>query len=288
MIMGPFHNINDLILTVWPRTMSLGTGLKNLTMILDHPRNRIPILPKYNWSLNKAANDLVGNLSGETLLFSEDYHDRNSVWNHIIRRLSNAYNNSEYRGYTSFMRKMDDLTTYVGLTFIINGDYLDLSVTMYYNNLYSELPYDIFCFTILQELMALELKKKLGKYKHSVDHPCITDNEKIPALNTLDAMTLDMESDTKMPSLLPPSIHIHHVQDFVKHLLKMESELKQNKINFEAALSSIVHHHIYPIPLFTAAWCWRRLMKQGSSTMNIRMIGELLREKLGNVFTYCF
>ncbi|MGR9296998.1 thymidylate synthase [Rhizobium leguminosarum] len=52
--------------------------------------------------------------------------------------------------------------------FLIRDDRLHLSVTMRSNDAYFGLPHDVFCFTMLQEMMARRLGCEIGEYYHYV------------------------------------------------------------------------------------------------------------------------
>jgi thymidylate synthase len=54
------------------------------------------------------------------------------------------------------------------MQFIVRDEKLNLLVTMRSNDAVKGLPHDIFCFTMLQEMMAVRLSKKLGYYKQFV------------------------------------------------------------------------------------------------------------------------
>jgi thymidylate synthase len=54
------------------------------------------------------------------------------------------------------------------LQFMIRGDRLHLFTHMRSNDAWLGLPHDVFCFTMLQEIMARSLSVELGTYKHSV------------------------------------------------------------------------------------------------------------------------
>ena len=54
------------------------------------------------------------------------------------------------------------------LQFMVRNGKLHLLVNMRSNDVYFGLPHDVFCFTMLQELMARTLSVELGTYKHSV------------------------------------------------------------------------------------------------------------------------
>ena len=54
------------------------------------------------------------------------------------------------------------------LQFMVRRDRLNLIVYMRSNDAYLGLPHDVFCFTMLQEVMAARLAVELGTYRHMV------------------------------------------------------------------------------------------------------------------------
>ncbi|QDG93250.1 thymidylate synthase [Rhizobium sp. NIBRBAC000502774] len=54
------------------------------------------------------------------------------------------------------------------MQFFVRKERLHMSVTMRSNDAYLGLPHDVFCFTMLQEMMARRLKCELGEYYHYV------------------------------------------------------------------------------------------------------------------------
>ena len=54
------------------------------------------------------------------------------------------------------------------LQFMVRGEELSLIAHMRSNDAYGGLPHDIFCFTMLQEIMARKLSIEVGTYKHMV------------------------------------------------------------------------------------------------------------------------
>lgn len=59
-----------------------------------------------------------------------------------------------------------DLPCTIGLQFFVRREALDLYVFMRSNDVFRGLPHDLFCFTMIQELMASLLKLKTGEYVH--------------------------------------------------------------------------------------------------------------------------
>jgi thymidylate synthase len=54
------------------------------------------------------------------------------------------------------------------LQFMVRKGELQMMTSMRSNDVYKGLPHDIFCFTMLQEILARELDVELGTYKHAV------------------------------------------------------------------------------------------------------------------------
>lgn len=61
-----------------------------------------------------------------------------------------------------------DIPCTTTMQFHRRGGILHMSVTMRSNDAYLGLPHDVFCFTMLQELVAAELDLELGEYIHMV------------------------------------------------------------------------------------------------------------------------
>jgi thymidylate synthase len=50
--------------------------------------------------------------------------------------------------------------------FFVRNEYLDMVTTMRSNDAYLGLPHDVFCFTMLQEIIARSLGRQMGVYRH--------------------------------------------------------------------------------------------------------------------------
>jgi len=66
------------------------------------------------------------------------------------------------------VEKHNDVPCTCTLQFMNRKDRLDLFVSMRSNDVYWGLPHDVFCFTMLQEVMARSLSVEVGTYKHAV------------------------------------------------------------------------------------------------------------------------
>lgn len=65
-------------------------------------------------------------------------------------------------------RRWPEVPCTMTLQFLVREARLDLIVTMRSNDAYLGLPHDVFCFTMLQELVARDLGVELGTYRHFV------------------------------------------------------------------------------------------------------------------------
>lgn len=75
----------------------------------------------------------------------------------------------------------DDVPCTTTLQFHRRGGVLHMSVTMRSNDAYLGLPHDVFCFTMIQELVAAELCLDLGEYIHMVGSMHLYDGDKARA-----------------------------------------------------------------------------------------------------------
>ena len=72
------------------------------------------------------------------------------------------------------------------LQFLQRGAKLNLIIYMRSNDAYWGLPHDVFCFTMLQEIVARDLNIDLGSYKHMVGSLHLYDEKKDDAQRFLD------------------------------------------------------------------------------------------------------
>jgi thymidylate synthase len=64
--------------------------------------------------------------------------------------------------------KHNEIPCTTTLQFLARNGHLDLVVTMRSNDAYIGLPHDVFCFTMLQEVIARTLNLEIGRYRHFV------------------------------------------------------------------------------------------------------------------------
>ncbi|NOT88393.1 MAG: thymidylate synthase [Lysobacter sp.] len=165
---------------------------------IKNPRNRLTSLKARKWSPSLAAAELAWHLRGDTdveaLAFYtprwRDFADtdgqvrgscygarifeplagKGSQWNNV-RNLLNSDHQSRravlnFRIEEDVSRPTKDLSCTNTLQFIIRDRKLHAFTNMRSNDAIWGVPYDVFLFTILQEMMALELGTELGSYHH--------------------------------------------------------------------------------------------------------------------------
>lgn len=122
-----------------------------------------------------------------------------------------------------------DIPCTTTMQFHRRGGVLHMSVTMRSNDAYLGLPHDVFCFTMLQELMAAELDLDLGEYIHMVGSMHLYDCDKGKAERYLKE---GYQRASEMPAM-PRS----HPFRKVEELLAFERKVRdQQKVDPDAQL----------------------------------------------------
>jgi thymidylate synthase len=201
---------------------------------ITNPLGRITTLSKRNWNYPAALGELAWHLSGSNSVgfistylkqwknYSEDgvhilgscygykiFHSSSrspSQWSCLIdlfkkdiytrRGVLDLYSSEE--GLSS---SIPDVACTCTLQFIVRSGRVDLFVNMRSNDLIWGLPYDIFFFTFLQELLAKELNLKLGKYFHFAGSLHIYDKHLSLAKDILNNNSGKNLSDNSMPEM---------------------------------------------------------------------------------------
>ncbi|WP_407865460.1 thymidylate synthase [Phyllobacterium phragmitis] len=165
---------------------------------ISDPRSRLLTSRIRKWSLPLALGELCWHLRGDDNITSLAYYAKAweqftddgttvsgscygkklfsktasglSVWDKLKSLLTN--DPQTRRAAVSFLRDGDriedsrDISCVISIQFILRNGYLDMFTNMRSNDLYLGLPYDVFVFSFLQELMCIELGCRLGKYHH--------------------------------------------------------------------------------------------------------------------------
>ena len=110
------------------------------------------------------------------------------------------------------------------LQFLIRNDALSLFVYMRSNDAYFGLTHDVFCFTMLQEIMARKLEVELGHYKHMVGSLHLYEVQRRPATQFLD-------EGLQPTRICMPNMPSGDPWPAIGWLLKQESEIRRGLVD---------------------------------------------------------
>lgn len=175
--------------------------LCNVNFCLSNPLNRITNNSKRKWKLPLAIGEFAWHVSGSNNLDFITYYARQwknfsndgklisqscygykifkkdisgeSQWHRLIKLLKkDKYSRRAVLDLYDSDKGIDyfakDIACVCTVQFLIRNEKLDVIVNMRSNDLIWGLPYDIYLFTMLQEMLALELGIGLGRYYHNV------------------------------------------------------------------------------------------------------------------------
>jgi thymidylate synthase len=114
------------------------------------------------------------------------------------------------------------------LQFFIRDDRLMMFTNMRSNDVFIGVPYDVFAFTMLQEILARTLDVEVGTYKHAVGSLHLYDKNRKAAQQYLAEGWQETVSMPPMPLGDPWPV--------LRTLLKLESEIRQGEIPDVASL----------------------------------------------------
>jgi len=165
---------------------------------------------------------------------------------------------------TDLAKPHKDVPCTCTLQFLIRGGKLDLVVYMRSNDVIKGLPHDIFCFTMLQEIVARIMSVDLGIYKHCVGSLHLYDADKFKA----DSFIREGWQSTK--SAMPP-MPDGDPRPAITLLLKAEASVRRRTYNdskrsAEDASSPYWADLIRLLKIFN----YRRRRKKGTLIQRIR------------------
>ena len=102
--------------------------------------------------------------------------------------------------------------------FLLRDGRLHMSVTMRSNDAYFGLPHDVFCFTMIQEMMARRLGAELGEYLQYVSSMHVYDSK-------LEAMAEYVNEGVQQTVEMPP-MPAGNPFKIVDHLVRVEQQLR--------------------------------------------------------------
>ncbi len=130
---------------------------------------------------------------------------------------------SDSKDYKFRAEKFHSPPCTIGLHFYVRNEKLNLTVYMRSNDAYLGLPHDVFCFTMLQELVALRTNTALGVYTHCVTSMHVYE----PHLQKIkDYLNEGLHEPIEMPSMVDCS-------DEMLNLVSKEFDPKIKKSNLQ-------------------------------------------------------
>ena len=175
--------------------------VRALSISIANPRRRYISLPPRRWSFGYALGEFCWHARGSSNVEEISFYSRRwremsddgrsirgscygaqifqardrgeSQW-HLVRRVLDADPASRRAtfafsdGMNADLLRSRDINCATTLQFYVRANKLEAIATMRSNDVILGLPYDIFLFTMLQEMMAVELGLELGSYHHFV------------------------------------------------------------------------------------------------------------------------
>lgn len=243
---------------------SIGSGkptreLMNYTFMLSSPRDRLPaaaaVCPE-PFSLPLAAARFVWMMSGSDRLesirhysagaakFSDDgfvvpgssygsrlFYARPGLDQiaHVVKALTDDQSSRRAMATVyqpeDVARKSNDIPCTFGLSFMIRGDRLHVTTIMRSNNAWQLLPYNIFEFSLLAEVVAERIGIDFGTYAHHCLSLHLYEKDYQYAEDWLDIVQRSDGFD--IPTVeMDPICARHDVQSKVESLLKLEESIR--------------------------------------------------------------
>ena len=199
-----FHNelrrVMDCGEPVSPRGLPT-VELTDAVFRIERPRARLILNPKRRWSIFYALGEFMWHLSASDDLrfiayysrlwseFSDDAHSvagscygrrifspdhgKPSLWQRILHLLRHDADTRQavialFDAHADLDSASRDVPCSCVLQFLLRGNSVNLIVYMRSNDLMLGFGYDVFFFTLLQEMLAMELGLPLGWYQHAV------------------------------------------------------------------------------------------------------------------------
>lgn len=320
LLLGAINYVLEHGKNVKPRGLACREVLAT-QLVLTDPRNRFVIIPHRRWSLAYAAGELAWYLRGSADLEAISYYapsyrrfsddgktlhgaygprifganelndDRSSYspWQHCVELLRKDPDTRQ--AVIPILRPSDvgketkDYPCTLSLQFLLRQNQLHLITSMRSNDLWYGAMYDVFCFTVLQELMANEIGAQLGEYVHLAGSSHLYEVDASKARLSLRAWST--MCDSKVPTVLTmdPSNFIERLV-FTDERLRSVS-LDQVMLDINNLLGAT---ELCQLDLMLLAWCWKRagqLLERDSH--ELRSLEETIRRRVGvDIFENCF
>ena len=181
------------------KTVTSGKGesleIMGVMLELENPRARLSRTETRGIPFSCLAELLWYLSKGKSLQFIEyylpryrEFSEREEIWGGYGPRLFNWDGICQFENITSRLKEKpssrkaviqlfdradlvvphEDIPCTCTFQFFVRDDLLHMFTNMRSNDIYTGFPHDLFCFTMLQEILARTLGYEIGTYKHSV------------------------------------------------------------------------------------------------------------------------
>ncbi|WP_368517311.1 thymidylate synthase [Rhizobium sp.] len=178
-----------------------------------------PYIPRYR---DDADNGVIHGAYGPR--FSAMRGDINQIAN-IIQMLTDSPSTKraviQLFDAKDVTRRFKEVPCTTTMQFFVRESRLHMSVTMRSNDAYLGLPHDVFCFTMLQEMIARRLGYELGEYYHYVGSMHVYDG-------SVASMRAYMEEGFQRTWIMP-QMPDGDPFEIAKHLIALEQKIRQGQ-----------------------------------------------------------
>lgn len=259
---GAFEQILTLLKGA-PESAPRGLKIKeilNCSIEITDPRNRLIQTPERKMNLSYAVGELLWYLSGRNDLATMQYYSRrmesfsddgltlNSAYGYRIFGNHQKIGFDQWENVKSILTRdkdsrqaiihlhtpndkptRDEVCT-LSLQFLIREDKLNMITNMRANDIVFGFTYDVFAFTMLQEIMANELGIEVGSYYHNAGSMHIYERD----YKLLDYFTYVMP--------FPMGKSKFTLNSYKRHLLSLEEFLRDKEQN---EMKTLINLHMY-------------------------------------------
>jgi thymidylate synthase len=240
-IISAFDSLDEAFIWVLQQLLQHGTrsdprGLPTLELFplaftLRDPRRRYISVPERRWSVVYAVAEFCWHARGSSLVDDiahyaprwrqmanacgevtgssygarvfGDGSGRRGQWDRVLQELrADPSTRRAVLYFPNFEKSSrEDVACAISLQFVLRGGRLDALATMRSNDAMLGMPYDVFFFSMLQEMVATELGAQLGQYHHVAGSLHIYENDvpqakRIVASHPVEARPMAQMSDT--------------------------------------------------------------------------------------------
>jgi hypothetical protein len=247
----------------FPHQQSRNLNLVNavaLTALLLSGEQEITNIAFYNQRASSFADD------GRRMIGAHGWRLRTQIWSlvrllradpHTRRAMVSVY------GPDDISRRSKDVPCVATLQFFIRHGALDLCVQMRSQSAVMVMPYDVFTFTVLQELIAQELHVGVGFYHHYCNNLHYFQREQ-SFLNTILDDDVPLMTDPPLPFFPPVKEGKYPLKPAIQHARDDFHGFVQHYV---ARLGGTIPHHIKKtVPALPKSVAW----KEGNATTHDR------------------